>query len=172
MNCVFVGNVNEQKGAKYLLQAYEKLVDKDVSLEFIGAYSRESIIYQKYSSICKFTGHIIKEKLIEKLQGMDVIIFPSLADGFGFAVVEAMACGVVPIVSKNAGVSCLIDDGINGYIVDPMSSEQIYDKIICLKDNMNVLKMMRKNAIYTARKLTWNNYYNDVQNAMSIIINE
>ena len=73
---------------------------------------------------------------------MDVIIFPSLSDGFGLSVIEAMSKKVVPIVSKNAGVSDIIINGVNGFTFEVGDNEMVVSKCRYLKDDKLALNSM------------------------------
>lgn len=169
LSCVFVGNVNSQKGVHYFLNAADRFSKEELQITLMGAYDDSSLLYKKYCKRCTFTGHILKTDLRDNLWEADIMVFPSLADGFGFSVLEAMACGVVPICSRNAGVSCIVEDGVNGFVVDAMNTEQIYEKLFFVLNNREQLPAMRQKAIETAKSLTWDSYFEDVIRAVENI---
>lgn len=171
INCIFIGNVTQKKGVFYFFNAISKLDKSKFSFKIIGAYDSSSEYYKDFKDICDFTGHITKDKLIKVCQEADVIVFPSLADGFGLSVLESLSCGVPAICSRNAGVSDLIVDGYNGFIIPYGDEKSIYDKLIWISENREDLKIMSKNARETAINQTWNNYNNNIKNAIISIEN-
>ncbi len=65
----------------------------------------------------EFLGHI--DRLEDILPAADVLLLPSLHESFGLVALEAMACGVVPVVTSCGGASEFIQDGVNGYLRSP-----------------------------------------------------
>ena len=60
----------------------------------------------------------------------DLFVFPTRLDFFGYPVLEAMACGVAPIVTQDAGVAELVEDGGNGYLIaDPEDAGELADRV-------------------------------------------
>ena len=59
------------------------------------------------------------DDLAEVLPVADVLLLPSLHESFGLVALEAMACGVVPVVTDRGGAAEFIQDGINGFLRDP-----------------------------------------------------
>jgi len=55
----------------------------------------------------------------------DVYWMPSLREGFGLACVEAMACGVPPVVSRAGGLAEVVEDGVSGLIVPPEADDRL-----------------------------------------------
>lgn len=78
---------------------------------------------------------------------------PSYYDSFGLAVLEAMACGVVPIVSPYSGASELIEDGVNGFVV--RSADDIERIMVSAQEASLDLERLRSNAINTAINHSW-----------------
>ncbi|MEM4969743.1 MAG: glycosyltransferase family 4 protein [Sulfolobales archaeon] len=81
------------------------------------------------------TGYLGQRDLEAAYSRADVVLLPSIIEGFGLVVVEGWLYRKPAIVSSNAGVADLVRDGENGFIVDPNSFEDIAEKIkIVLKD--------------------------------------
>jgi glycosyltransferase involved in cell wall biosynthesis len=64
----------------------------------------------------RFLGHV--EDVCPILQASDVFVLPSDEEGFGIALVEAMACGLVCVATKTVGPCEIIEDGRNGFLTD------------------------------------------------------
>jgi len=86
----------------------------------------------------------------------DLYVGPSLEDAFALPPLEAMACGVPTIVSSQAGVSEIITDGVDGFILnDPQDSAQLAELIALLYGNEGLRQRMGEAAAETARQYTW-----------------
>ncbi|PQD96177.1 hypothetical protein CYL18_06135 [Pradoshia eiseniae] len=170
LNCIFVGNVTQKKGIFYLFQAIDVLGTDNYQFNIIGDYDRSDVNITKYKEKCNFTGHITKDKLKVYLSNADVMVFPSLCDGFGFAALEALASGIPVISTKNAGVSDLIVNGHNGYIVEAGNSKQIIEKLSQLEVNRDLLSIMSENASKTPLDYQWEDYYSLLNSAINKVL--
>ena len=74
---------------------------------------------------CKFLGKVSEQVLVESYRSADALVFPNWPQTWGLAVFEAMACGTPAIVSKGAGASEVLTDGVDSLLVDPARPEQI-----------------------------------------------
>lgn len=170
LKCIFIGNVTQKKGITHFLRAVKELDLENYSFNVLGNYEPDANYYKDYKDIVNFCGHVTRDKVIEFCCNSDVIIFPSLADGYGLSVLEALACGTPAICSTNAGISDLIVDFYNGFKILPSSSEEIYNKLIWCEKNRDKLKQMSVNARITAKECTWNKYNRDIEKAINIIL--
>ena len=173
LRCVYVGSVTEQKGCRYLFEAIKQIKsNNDLQVEFtvVGGYAPSNPLIKSVESYCNFVGYVLPNELKNILLQSDVFIFPSLADGFGFSVLEAMACGVVPICSKNAGVSDLIEDDKNGFLVDPADTGTIYKKLEFLHNNKAQLNLMKNAELLSVLSCTWEHYNDELRRSLSNLI--
>ena len=113
IRCCFMGKVSFSKGAHALFNIINLVNRPDIEFHFYGSYDKEAEYYRKYSKRCIFHGHIPHTDMLRELETNDIVLFPSLADGFGFSVAEGLMRNNIAICSKNAGVSELIIDGVN-----------------------------------------------------------
>ena len=114
---VTVGRLVPYKGFDLILQAMAQSTDlrRDAELIVIGdGPSRAALEAQALelglSSIVTFTGWVEHAKLQEHLRGAQVFVFPSLREFGGGVVVEAMACGLPPIVVNYGGPGEIVSD--------------------------------------------------------------
>lgn len=157
---IYVGNVTEMKGIYYLLEAALKIPNDKFKLTIVGAFNNSDGIFDKYKDKIDFVGRVTHEKVQKYLLNSDIFIFPSLGEGMSLAVLEAMACGLPCIVTKNSGVSEAINEGKNGYEVDIQNIAAIKEKIEWFIQNKNAIMTMRNHAIESAKIYTWENYNN------------
>lgn len=120
---VFVGGATLRKGIPYLFEAFKKASIKNKQLHLIGQL--DSDLFKSLSDRnlipddTKFWGHIGHHELRDHLSKADVLVLPSIEDGFGLVMAQAMACGCPVIASEHTGAYELIDHGVNGFIVKP-----------------------------------------------------
>lgn len=114
---VYVGRVESTKGIPLLLDAFSQLPTSDKRLTLVGGWSTRSM--RKYMEdwlrddrICLAPGDPLSH-----LQEADVFVHPSYEDGFGYAPMEALACGVPVIVTEDTGMKEYVLNGKNGYVV-------------------------------------------------------
>ena len=82
----------------------------------------------------------------EFYQKCDLFVLPSIDEGFGMVVFEALACSLPVIITKNVGAGEFITNGKEGYIVDIRNAQQIKDKIEYLNKNRQIIKTMSLEA--------------------------
>jgi len=138
-----IGRIIPQKGQKSLLLAIPEVVKRhpeafflivgDVYLKERG-YKEELLEIIKKNKIedrVKFTG--FRHDIGSLIRSLDILVFPSVApESFGLSALEAMSLGKPVIATKTGGVCEIIEDGINGMLVEPNHPEQITDRIIQL----------------------------------------
>ena len=124
---LFVGNSEDRnKGARYLVEALHILRREiDFHLTFVDR-PRESL--QLVPSLVKrwglqsrvtFTGRLSTEELVRRYNKAEILVSPSVYEGFGLPAAEAMACGV-PVVATTAGAFPeVVADGETGWLVAP-----------------------------------------------------
>ncbi|MDR0460580.1 MAG: glycosyltransferase family 4 protein [Nitrososphaerota archaeon] len=99
-----------------------------------------------------------------------VYVQPSVTEGFGIPVLEAMAYYRPVIVTEGAGSSELVEDGKEGFVIPIRNPEAIKDKIQYFYDNPGEIKRMGKNARTKAEEYTWNKIEEKYQNLIKILL--
>ena len=82
---------------------------------------REQVHERGLADRVEFLGHV--DNLERVLPEGDLLLLPSLHESFGLVALEAMACGVVPLVTSRGGAVEFVQDGINGFLRDPEDIE-------------------------------------------------
>jgi glycosyltransferase involved in cell wall biosynthesis len=149
-----VGRTSEKKGMEYLLYAMPSVLDSfpNAKLIIVGDGEKLSdlkMISQELgllNSSVKFVGALKKDELPQYYASADVFISPSLSEGFGLVLVEAIACGTPTIGTKLPAVFDIIKDGETGFLVDTESPDQIAHKIIYVLKHKEEVKYALRNA--------------------------
>jgi len=100
-----------------------------------------------------FTGFVESEELAVLLSGAKAFVLPSLWEGFGIPVVEAMASGVPVIVSNVSSLPEVV--GSAGLMVDPYSIDQIEQAIRTVVSDKKIAEKYSKAGIIQAQKFSW-----------------
>jgi len=93
-----------------------------------------------------FLGHLDDNKLKEEYRRASIFIFPSQEDVAPLAVLQAMAAGKAIVASRVGGIPYIIDDGINGFLIEKQDHHALAEKIdLFIKDD-NLRRMLGFNA--------------------------
>jgi glycosyltransferase involved in cell wall biosynthesis len=153
------GGLGVMKGTHYLLTALEKLAIPGVQLVLAGpveAYLRGRIAKSKVN--CEITGPLAQRELVAHYGSASVFCLPSVQDGFGMVVLEAMACGTPVIVSTNTGASDVVREGFDGYSVPVRDADTLAERILRLYRNPDLREQMGRNSRQRALEYTWDAY--------------
>jgi len=153
--CCFAGNVNNRKGIKYLVDAWEQLNLKDAELNIYGRIYPESGCYFKDSSLYGIRCHGFVD-VAKELAKNHVYVFPSLMEGSSKSVYEAMACGLPVITTRNAG--SIIEDGREGFIVPIQDEKALKDKISYFYNDRKQISSFGRRARIKVERYTWEDY--------------
>jgi glycosyltransferase involved in cell wall biosynthesis len=134
---VFTGSLVQKKGIFQLAKAWNIVIKQvpDARLLILGKgpVNKVTAFLQEYAkNSVTFKGHVGKDELYTCLAQSAAAIFPSYAEAFALAPLEAMACGTAVINSNRTSGPELVDDGINGILIDPDNVEQLASAIITL----------------------------------------
>lgn len=163
---VYVGGTKEFKGISYLLDAFMEIDAKDATLTVVGENSLDTTLLQKYKGTIEFVGSIVHSDMPDELAKYDVMIFPSLGDGFGLAMTEGLASGLPVVGSKNSAAPDLIRDGEEGCIIPIQSKEAIVHAVTYFVNNKEVISTMSSKARKLAESMSWGGYYESVHRAI------
>jgi starch synthase len=160
---LYVGAMSLRKGIQYLVQAYKKIKHPNKSLTFVGAPSRELIKMLKMRNLwpedTKVLGHVPQAELKNIMSRSSVLVLPSIEDGFGMVMAQAMACGSPVIASSNTGGEDLFKDGEEGYIVPIRDVDALAERLQQFADKPELRVIMGKRALARVQSMGgWNNY--------------
>lgn len=151
-----------------MLEAFEKARNAGIEHELLIVGKIDPIIHKKAQAMdgVKVIGFVSEKDLVELIQGSDALIFPSLHEGFGFPLVEAMACGTPVITSNVFSPPEIVGDG--GLFVDPYNVTDIANKIMEISRDKKLQKTLSEKAYERSKKFSWE----DTANKLLSIIEE
>lgn len=142
---LYVGRLELLKGLPYLLEAWQVAKLEDAELLLVGRRLPEiEPVLQKYASDnVRVMKEVPRNQLPALYNNADVLVFPTLCDGFGIVMLEAMACGLPVIATTNCGGSDCIKEGMNGFLVPICNSRTIAEKLQSLHQDPVMAGSMR-----------------------------
>lgn len=161
---VCVGLITPRKGQHLLLEAWRLLKLPHAELVLVGLPGRDAAaVLRGFSGTFAHRRSIPNASLRTLLIGSTVFVAPSIEDGFGQAPVEAMGCGLPVIVTENVGMSDLVTDGYDGFVVPPFDAEALAVRIELLyRDRPRADAMGRAAAVTARRGGSWKGYVGQV----------
>jgi glycosyltransferase involved in cell wall biosynthesis len=158
LRVLFVGSLGQRKGLSYLFAACRQL-GAAIELTVIGqkpltpcAILDRELLRARWMPTCPHA------QIMAEMAASDVFVFPSLFDGFGLVLLEALAAGLPVITTPHTAGPDLISDGVEGFIVPIRSSSAIADRLeLLLRDPARRAEMSRC-ASLRARDFSWSNY--------------
>lgn len=156
LRVLWAGTFSLGKGAHYLALALNGMKrGSSIEVEAFGAVGLPADFLSRYCDGISFRGSIPHAALQSRYESADVLVFPTLSDGFGMVATEAMARGLPVLTTDQAGAADLMKHGVNGLIVEAASAEAISDALQWCLDNRAHLVEMRYAALNTARARPW-----------------
>lgn len=150
---IFCGRVGYRKGIPYLLEAWDEVSPIDAELVILSHVQeeiRDHIRPYTDRDDIRFPGWV--DDVNCWYASGDAFILPSIEDGFGMTVVEAMAAGLPAIVTENVGAKNCVSDRRDGLIVPPRDSKALADAILYMCDHPERRRQMGQSAREKARE--------------------
>ena len=157
---LFIGTIQPRKNINTLLEVFEKLrrIEKYKNLGLVVAGSPGWLaenIAEKIKSVpgAMMTGNFKTEDLPALLSAAEIFILPSLYEGFGLPILEAMACGTPVAAADNSSLREVLKDA--GLLFDPYSSERIAKVLLEILENDKLRCDLRKKGLARAKDFSW-----------------
>jgi glycosyltransferase involved in cell wall biosynthesis len=169
LRVLFVGALIQRKGISYAIDAVKK-VGSLAELTLIGKTVGSCRAIE--NAICenRWIESIPHSAVLEEMLKHDVLVLPSISEGFGLVILEALSCGLPVITTQNSGGPEVIRDGCEGYFVPIRSAEAIAEKLELLARDRELLESMSEAALRRARECTWANYRAQLISTMGQIL--
>lgn len=157
LRLLFVGSLTQRKGLSYAIDAIKQLGPR-VEFTLIGARVGESRTLDRALSEHRWIRSLPHEGVLKEMANSDVLLLPSLSEGFGLVISEALSRGVPVIATRNTGGEEVIRDGCNGFLVATRSSEEIAARLEQLDQDRDQLEEMASEALRRSRVMNWKRY--------------
>ena len=177
---VYLGGINPHKNVIALVRAFVDVSARDdardLHLVLIGPQSSD-LFTHGFSAVrgeverlnamerIHFTDYLADEEVALLLNGALALVLPSLEEGYGLPGIEAAACGIPVIATRNSALPDVLQGG--GIFVDPRAPDALRDAIIALITDPVLRDQFAKTALERAQALTWGNAADQFRKAVS-----
>jgi glycosyltransferase involved in cell wall biosynthesis len=148
-----VGRLTFGKGQDILIRALSTVVKKYRSVKLLlvgsGEYKSELMAlvdHLELNEAVEFIGQVSHKTALSLMAGAYAVVVPSRFEAFSYVTIEAMSVGTLVIASAVGGISELIRDTVDGFLVPPENPVILANKIIDLLDNSDLHCTMQKNV--------------------------
>lgn len=167
LRIIFVGGLSQRKGIATLLDAVDKL-DKEIVLTFIGRKAELDCIplnaaLKKHNWI----ETLPHSEVLRLMRENDILVLPTLIEGFGLVITEAMSQGTPVITTERGAGPDFIQHNMNGWLVNAGSVVALRSTIEYILNNPESVEMNGRNAMESAKKRPWSVYAKDIVREMS-----
>ena len=156
---LYVGNIEPRKNLERLLEAFASIRDRGHRLVIAGNWwFRGRRVIGKTRELgltdaVRFLGYVPRAHLPALISGATALVYPSLLEGFGLPVLEAMACGRPVITSDNSSLRELAGDA--GLLIDPTKPGEIADAMVALSEDADLAASLSRKALRKAGQFSW-----------------
>ncbi|QYM80340.1 glycosyltransferase family 4 protein [Horticoccus luteus] len=158
LRVLYVGSLGQRKGLSYLFRAADQLAGA-IDLTVIGAKPMTPCApLDAALARIRWIPSAPHAQVLTEMAAHDVFVFPSLFEGFGLVLLEAMAMGLPLITTAHTAGPDLISDGVEGYIVPIRSTSAIVERLDFLRRNPATRMEMARAAQLRAQQFTWDHY--------------
>ena len=169
LRVLFVGALSQAKGLGYLLEAAAHL-EREIELTLIGQRVSSLIPTQAVLDRHKWIPSLPHDELLLEMSRHDVLVLPSLHEGFGLVIAEAMAQGLVVITTPHTAGPDIITEAVDGFIVPIRSVEAIEEKLHYLMADRKLLLEMKCAAQRKAASMQWEFYRRQIASMARAVI--
>lgn len=173
-----VGTIEPRKNYRLLLEAYAKLVSKYKETKPLyiagGKGWMEGGIQQKVKDLgisdkVKFLGYVSDEELSVLYTKCYAFIYPSLYEGFGLPVLEAMSCGAPVITSNTSSLPEVVGDA--GLTINPREINELIEAMNRLNQQSGLRTELKARSTIQANKFSWNTAASQLLNIYEKVLN-
>jgi glycosyltransferase involved in cell wall biosynthesis len=158
---LFLGQWLPMKGTCYLVEAFRTIASANerATLVCVGTGASAETVLCNFDPPLRERIRVVprldRAELLHELLRADVVLFPTLSEGFSGALLEAMATGRA-IAATRAGVAAeLLDNDVNAVVVPFADAEALADAAIRLLENPELRQRLGEAALHSARPYTW-----------------
>lgn len=168
---LFVGRLHTLKGLTFLVSAMKTIHDNDKfsRLIIVGDDQGERKILNDLiatvhleENICFIEG-TSRENVFRYMMASDIFILPSISEGFPMVLLEAMSCGLPIIASNVGGISEIIQDNRNGFLVQTGNPEDIAKKVLILLKDETMREKISIHNLTDVKKYNWNSIITELE---------
>lgn len=172
---LYVGRIGPRKGLNLALKALNELDDPNIELLIAGTGRHEEHLQELATTFgvadqIQFLGYVQEEELPMLYSSADVFILPSLYEGFGLVLLEAMACGTPVIGTDVGGIPTVVDNEETGLLIERDVS-MLAKAIDKMSSNEDYCETLGQNALKKAEETSWDSVVHSVEQLYTTVQN-
>jgi glycosyltransferase involved in cell wall biosynthesis len=167
---LFVGGVGQRKGIKYLLDAYQRMRTADTELVLAGPLVGSGRALERYRGLYTYLGRLNQRDVVRQMHRCHVLVLPSVFEGFGLVIPEAMATGMPVIASTHSAGPEIVRAGEDGFVLAPDDVDGLAAKLDGLATRRGATAEMGRAAAERARDFSWDAHAKRVHELVGSII--
>lgn len=158
LRALFIGPLGQHRGLSYLFRAWREL-RSTVDLTVIGSAPAVSCrALERELREVRWRPACSTREIRAEMSAHDVLLSPSLFDGFDPVMLDALAAGLPIIATSHTAAPDLVDQGVEGFIIPVRSTHDIVAKLELLQSNPDLRTEMSVNARRRAQRHSWDAY--------------
>lgn len=156
-----IGTFLRRKGIEYGAEALGRVLStgRSATLTLLGTRRSPEEVLSSFEPSVRSRIDVVprfaRTELPELLAGHHVVLFPTLSEGFGVGLLEAMACGLAPVSTTTAGPRAIVRDGVDGLLVPTRDSAALAAVLERLMADPDLLQRLRTSAHARAQGFGW-----------------
>jgi glycosyltransferase involved in cell wall biosynthesis len=172
LRLLFVGSLSQRKGIANLFEAIEGLEDQ-IELTLIGNKPvNNCLVLNNAVKKHRWISGLPHDQVLAVMREHDVFVLPSLFEGFGLVITEAMSQGTPVITTERTCGPDIITHAENGWLVSAGSSEALRQQIEVILSDPSMIETVGEKARQTASERPWSSYGQQLAGAITNMIQE
>lgn len=176
-----IGQIQEIKGHEDVVNAAPMILERNPDVHFLiagAAFDEEARKYEaqlkdqirrlQLSDHFHFVG--FRNDVLSVMQTLDMLVVPSWREPFGRVVVEAMGVGCPVIGTKVGGIPEIIEDGINGLLVQPQNPVEIAQAVMTLSQDLDLRETLINQGYNTAQRFNVGAHVSKIQHLYDVVL--
>jgi glycosyltransferase involved in cell wall biosynthesis len=163
-----------------LIDAIPEVVEENSRVKFIivgegsqAEFLKRKIENENCSAAVEFTGSLNRADLIALLKRSDIYVSTSLSDSTSVSLLEAMSCGLVPIVTDIPGNREWVQDQVNGFLTDTRHPSLLAEKILAVSENLkNLQPLVERNRQGIEEKANYHSHLAQLRGKFTELIDK
>jgi len=167
LRVLWLGQVNLRKGFPYFVEAARLVRDERIQFTVAGPVRISARALQTLPSNIRVDGHVSRARALALYRTSDILVLPTLSDGFALTQLEAMSYGLPVVATDRCGD--VVEDGRNGFRVRVRDSEAVAAALTRLASDRDELRRMSLAAVSRAAEFTLDRYIRSVDEGLATV---